>query len=241
MSTPKHRLIPALSDENKYVADIIEMRRSIQGIDTPEGQQTGPIRHALETIDNFGCSASEWTKDHIIRFQVVCFVEQPASNMYPSQFLPRDNDHVTKALGEEKFFDPTKDDVKIGNWKYDNLNNNFFLDLMKLLISTDSPTISLSTTRQSKPRESKTSAGQDIQKIIAHPDRHRPITRAIASHRLESPDSLFTADTINSTNTLIYCGARETSTRSLFHSLLKSIASLEWDVDSRQEKMWLPW
>lgn len=92
MSTSKHRLIPTLSDENNYVADIIEMRRSIQDIDTPEGQQIGPIRHALETIQNFGCSVSEWTRDHIIRFQAVCFVEQLASNMYPSQFLPRNDD-----------------------------------------------------------------------------------------------------------------------------------------------------
>ena len=240
MSTPKHRLIPALSDDNNYVADIIEMRRSIQDIDTPEGQQIGPIRHALETIKNFGCSASEWTRDHIIRFQAVCFVEQSTNNIYPSQFLPRNDNPVMKALDEEKFFGPTKDAVKMGDWKYDNLHNNFFLDLMQLLNSADGPTSSVPATRQSKPRESKTSARQEIKKIIAHPERHRPITRATALHRSESSDSSFTADTIN-TNTLIYWGSRETSTHSLFHNLLKSIASLEWDVDPLQEKMWLPW
>jgi hypothetical protein len=238
MSTPNHRLIPVLSDENKYVADIIEMRRSIQGIDTPEGLQIGPISHALETIENFGSSASEWTRDHIIRFQVVCLMEQPASKMYPSQFLPGNDDPLMKAFDEEKFFDPTIDAVKVGDWKYDNLNNNFFLDLIQLLIGVDVRTISLPATRQPKPRESKSSVRQEIQKTIADPENHQHITRA--THGWQSPDSLFTADTA-STDTLIYWGPRETSTHSLFHNLLKSIASLEWDVDPLQEKMWLPW
>jgi len=114
MATPRHRLIPALSDENKYVADIIEMRRSIQGVETPEGQQIGAIRHALETLDNFGCSTSEWSNDHIVRFQAVCFVEQPASQMYPSRFLPRHD--VKPSIESSSSYQPNKTSkMEIGN------------------------------------------------------------------------------------------------------------------------------
>jgi len=241
MTSPKHRLPvdPDLIDGNKYLLKILEKRTKINGSKNADGTPMGPIQYGLKEVDNFACSASEWSEEHLALFHAVVLVEQPTNNIYPAKFLPKANDAVITALDESDFFTPTKDDVRRGLWKSDNFGNNFFLDLAQLIIGAAAPTLSIPTTRTVLPREVKIAARQEIESIIRNPEGHRPVTRSLALQQVRSTESMYTTNTAR-TSSLIYYEPRETTSHSLFHNLLKSLATLEYEFDDQKSQFWMP-
>jgi hypothetical protein len=165
--------------------------------------------------------------------------QQYTSPNFYHKSLPKANDAIIKALDESEFFTLTKDDVRRGLWKSDNLSNNFFLDLAQLIIGATTPTLSIPTTRTVLPQKAKTAARQEIESIIRNPESHRPVTRSLVLQRARSPVSMYTTATAE-TSSLIYYGPPETTSHSLFHNLLKSLAALEYELDDQNPQFWMP-
>lgn len=241
MTSYKHRLPvdPDLIDGNKYLLKILEKHEKINGLRNADGTPIGPIQYGLEKVNNFACSASEWGEHHLALFHAVVLVEQPTNLIYPAKFLPKANDDVINALDQLDFFAPTKDDIRRGLWRSDNFGNNFFLDLTQLIIGAAVPALSIPTTRTILPRAAKTAAKQEIEDIIRNPEDHRLVPRDLTLHRIRSPESMFTTDT-EETSSLFYYGPRETSSHSLFHNLLKSLSTLEYEFDNQKSNFWMP-
>src|SRR5947207_11359888 len=107
---PTHRRsVPEmLLTDNKYIDDIKQMRGNTKDAQHPlTGQRQGPIAHAIQHIPGFACSASEWTREHLTRFQIVVLQDQPPSYLFPDEYLIRDpNDLTMKALEDQNFFSP---------------------------------------------------------------------------------------------------------------------------------------
>jgi len=225
---PKHRERPGdeYISQTKYVDNIVAMRSGLAAGVSP----------ALKNIRHFDASASEWGEDHLTRFQAIVLEQQLFLNIYPIKHAPMYDDPVLVALRQDAFFDTTANDVKRGEWKTKTYHNNFFIDLMHLLVGADPPTLSIPTTRTAPERESKTSARAAIERLLANEDTLRPDSPV--DGRL-SPMSLFSSDTA-ATKSLKFWGPRETSSHSLFHNLLKSIACLEYDHGTQGDKYWLP-
>ena len=227
---PKHRERPGdeYISQTKYVDNIVAMRSKLAA-------GVSPLVNALENIRHFDASASEWGEDHLTRFQAIVLEQQLFMNIYPVKHAPMYNDPVLVALRQDAFFDTTQNDVKRGEWK-SKTYHNFFLDLMHLLVRADPPTLSIPPTRTIPERESKTSARAAIERLLAQEDALRPDSPV--DGRL-SPMSLFSSDT-SATKSLKFGGSRETSSHSLFHNMLKSIACLEYDHGTQTDKYWLP-
>ena len=238
---PRHRQPPSpedLSASNVYVSEINALRQSIRGAKDFRGKVLGPIGHALDTIKDFDCSASEWGPEHLRRFQVVIFEGQTLSTMFLDKFIPKRNDPVMNALENDGFFNSTAMEVIGGNWSSNKLYNNFFLDMMYLLRPPRTPQ-ARPITRNTKPRSAKAKAKDDISSLIhseATADPTSPLTR------VSSGGSMVSAGTSNQSGTVIYYGPRETSTHSLFHNYLKYIATIEYEHQKiGEEPSWLPW
>ena len=168
---PTHRRPPPdrLLVSNKYIDDIKQMRGNTKDAKHPlTGQSQGPIAHTLQHIPTFACSASEWTSDHLTRFQIVVLQDQPSSNLFPEEYLITANDKTMKSLSDQKKNSPNEKQIGNGEWDHDCLNHLFCMDLMLLLGGGDrrqSPRTSRPQ-KSMKPRDAKEQAKDEIKRVL---------------------------------------------------------------------------
>ena len=189
MAIPAHRKNPELTDDNEYVREIIEMRASTHVFQDMVGTSKGPIGFAIDNIEGFVSSGSNWQREHLIRFQVVVFDNQYARAMFPVQYIPQNDDNTIKALDMSGFFGPNVDDIVQGRWDSNKTYNNVFLDILGLLRG-DSPARNVTPHRVVKPRVAKQS-GKTVMKEIIAADVEVGESKALT--RVTSRDSLYSA------------------------------------------------
>ena len=114
------------------------MRASTHVFQDMVGTSKGPIGFAIDNIEGFVSSGSNWQREHLIRFQVVVFDNQYARAMFPVQYILQNDDNTIKALDMSGFFGPNVDDIVQGRWDSNKTYNNVFLDILGLLRG-DSP------------------------------------------------------------------------------------------------------
>jgi hypothetical protein len=179
------------------------MRNEVDIFNRGHENSYGPIFHALETIPGFSRSPSEWSEDHLCRFQVVINDEQPDEPLFPNEYVVSDNDKTLKAICEDGFFLPTDKDLTARVFSA-RLHSGFFMDLMQLMTE-----------------------GQDIKKTeISYPvsgsaaaSSHYRAEVAVSKAR-EYPKGLYPATSpAPSTAQLL--------PHSLIHNCLKYVASME--------------
>ena len=130
------------------------MRSEVYTVNDTYGKEQGPISHALDRIDNFA-PASEWTPDHMLRFQVIVLEHQLDVAMFPKQYSVTDQDKTLTAAMKDDFF--VNRDFMDHGWSQ-KLHSNFFIDLMQLKESKSKPISSSSTSL----REPYTSLTQNL-------------------------------------------------------------------------------
>jgi hypothetical protein len=168
---PTHRRPPPdiFLVNNKYIDDIKHMRENAKDIKHPlTGQREGPIAHALRHIPAFARPASEWTAEHLARFQIVVLQDQASSYLYPDEYIITDNNDTMEALKDQKFFTPDEKHIGNGQWDHDYLYHLFFTDLMLLLRGGDrTPSPQTSPPRKSsQPRGAKEEAQNEIKQVL---------------------------------------------------------------------------
>src|SRR5437762_3536275 len=169
MTIPAHRKYPSadeLTDDNEYVREIIEMRTRTRTIQDNLGNSQGPIGFAIDNIQGFVSSGSNWQREHLNRFQVVVFDNQYPRAMFPAEYIPQNDDNTIKALDLCGFFEPTADDIVQGLWNTSKIYNNVFLDILGLLRG-NFPARNVTLRRAVKPRVAKESAGIAMKETIS--------------------------------------------------------------------------
>jgi hypothetical protein len=81
---------------------------------TPPRADGRPIDHALEIISDFNCSASSYTPEHLNRLQAVVLDSQKDQQLFPADWVVRDDDKTVMKMIADGFFAPTKVDVSKG-------------------------------------------------------------------------------------------------------------------------------
>src|SRR5947207_13195209 len=100
MTIPAHRKYPSadeLTDDNEYVREIIEMRTRTRTIQDNLGNSQGPIGFAIDDIQGFISSGSNWQREHLNRFQVVVFDNKYARAMFPAEYFHQKQDYTINA------------------------------------------------------------------------------------------------------------------------------------------------
>jgi hypothetical protein len=103
---PEHRRRPQPRslDNNPYVLSIRSMRDEVDAAPPrSDGRPYFPIDHALETVPDFECSASSWTREHLIRLQVVVFKDQADELLFPAEWAVRDDDKTIVKMRADGF------------------------------------------------------------------------------------------------------------------------------------------
>jgi hypothetical protein len=238
MATPAHRKYPSadeLTDDNEYIREITEMRARTRTFQDSLGTSQEPIGFAIDNIEGFVSSGSNWQREHLNRFQVVVFDNQYARAMFPVQYIPQNDDDTIKALDVSGFFHPSKDDIVQGNWDSSKIYNHAFLDILGLL-RDDSPARNVTLRRTIKSRVAKESARVVMKEIIAADAEIGGESRALT--KVMSSESLYSASASIQSQSMIHYGPRETLTHSLLHNWLKTLATYEVN-NHDNEKMWL--
>src|SRR5947207_6614840 len=96
-----HRETHSLNPNNEYIRQIRQMRNEVHAVNYPDVKEQGPISHALERVDNF--AASEWTLDHMLRFQVIVLENQPGVAMFPNEYVVGEKDKTLIAAMKDEF------------------------------------------------------------------------------------------------------------------------------------------
>ena len=238
---PTHRrpLPETLLINNKYIDDIKQMRENTKDATRPlTGQIRGPIAHALQHVPGFACSASEWTSEHLTRFQIVVFQDQPSSHLFPDEYLITDNDKTMKALKDNKFFSPDENHVSNGEWDYDCLHHFFFTDLMLLLRGGDrTPSPRTSPPQKSmRPRDAKEEAQNEIKRVL---ESHAQAGSSAVSRTSMDTDSYRPSMSSIRSHSLPDHGPRETLTYSMMHNFLKYLGTIEYKVMKNKIPLWI--
>jgi hypothetical protein len=85
------------------------MRDEVDATPRADGLPYLPIDHALQTIPNF---ASSWTRDHLVRLQVVVLEGQRGQQRFPVDWAVRDDDKAVMKMMADGFFTPSKADFQ---------------------------------------------------------------------------------------------------------------------------------
>jgi hypothetical protein len=220
---PEHRRRPQPRslDNNPYVLSIRSMRDEVDAAPPrSDGRLYFPIDHALETVPDFECSASSWTREHLIRLQVVVFKDQADELLFPAEWAVRDDDKTIVKMRADGFFAPTKDAVSKREWDTTKPFHNFFLHLLQIQRAsrTPSPRSSPKVRTIQHRLVKRTSWAEAFKNAVliatpaSDPDYHQS--------GLPMSVSSFKADR----------GPRETSSYVLMHDFLAYIASVELQV-----------
>jgi hypothetical protein len=248
---PLHRRPPppqVISSRNDYVRAINEMRSEIRHAINPNGNILGSISHALDNVPGFGCSASEWTKQHLTRFQTLVLEGQVSSYLFPDIYMLEDTDDVMLALINDGFFDVEMTAVAHGQWNTDKLHHFFFLNMMVLLRGGDkTPTPRTSPRQQveSHPRDAKDLARSRIRETFMHrPSLISDSTASLPGHArvpsMDSTDSSVSSMHSLQSNTAVDYGPRETITFTLIHNLLAYLGTMEHKNSKSKGQLWIP-
>jgi hypothetical protein len=197
---PLHRRdpVPEIFDHgNEYVGQIRRMRDEFLALQKAAGNLEGPISHALNRIHGFATPASEWTMEHICRFQAVFVEQQPDMALFPEPYVLSNKDKTFVAAEEDGFFLPTRDNVVFHAGR--KMHNNFFVDLMQLQSLSEPTRLPSASSQSQKPY---------------HDDISGQIRAAISKkiQNVAGPTSL--------------TSSKRTSL-SLMHNFLKYVASME--------------
>jgi hypothetical protein len=217
----RRRPPPWALDNDPYVMSIKTMRDEVDAT-APRADDIPylPIDHALETIPNFECSASNWTQDHLNRLQVVILEGQKDQQLFPADWAVRNDDKAVMKMMTEGFFAPTKVDVSKGKWDMTKSYHNFFLHLLHIQQAsrTSSPRTSpkLRTTPHHLVRRTSWAQAFKNAVLIATP--------------ASDADSEPSASPMSVSNLKVDLGPRETSSYLLMHDFLVYLASIELQV-----------
>lgn len=228
----EHRRCPPpwALDNDPYVMSIKSMRDQVDA--TPpraDGWPYLPIDHALETIPNFDCSASSWTQEHLIRFQVVVLEGQKDQQLFPADWAVRDDDKAVMKMMADGFFAPTKVDVSKGEWDTRKPFHNFFLHLLHIQQASRTP----SPRTSPKPRTiqhrlvKRTSWAQAFKNAV------------LIATPASDTDYQPSASPMSVSSLKVDLGPRETSSYVLMHDFLVYVASIELQVWSDYNQ-WQP-
>lgn len=201
-----------VDDKNPFVHRIQRMRNEVDVFNKGRVNSYGPISHALENLPGFSHSPSEWSEDHLCRFQVVISDEQPDEALFPHEYAVLDNDKTLKAITEDGFFLPTNEDLMAGAFSA-RLYSGFFMDLLQLMAEGQDT--------------KKTEISYPVLESTATSSRHKPktaIAKTLAHTKVLHPAP--------STVQLL--------SHSLLHNCLKYVASME-HLSFPSLPFWCPW
>jgi hypothetical protein len=265
MDLPSHRRPYAsevLSSKfNAYAKAIQQMREETKDAKGPLNQPLGPIGHALETIKDFGRSASKWTEEHLTRFQVIVVDSQNATHLYPEEFFPTDNDSTMVMMKKDGFFNSTVKTISQGDWKKEKLYHYVFLSLMMLLRGGDrtpfprtSPKI-----RATLPRDATSATSDILDMYYQAVEAERciqmyfpaswtigPGSSSSMSHRSSMAISRASSQlhresmSTNNSRPVVDYGPRETLTHTLFHQFLSYLGTAEQQKGKSDIPLWIP-
>ena len=188
-----------LDVENPYVRRIQQMRSEVLAFNEGREPSYGPISHALEILPSFSRSTSDWSTDHLCRFQVVITDEHPDEPMFPAQYMPADEDKTLNAISEDGFFLSPGEIFPLRS-SSTKLHSAFFMDLLQITAEGES----MAKNENSTPiLEPNASSSHDEQKTAIAKALH--YAKGLASH---SETVQFLA-------------------HSLIHNFLKYVASIE--------------
>ena len=224
--------------DNRYVDNIRTMREDTRDSKDPHsGLPLGPISHALQHISNFACSASEWTRDHLRRFQIVVLQDTPSSGLFPDEYIIEDNDKTMKALKDQKFFGPDIGKIGHGEWDQNSIHHDFFGFLMMLLRGDDrtpSPQTS-PPQRIMEPRNAKERAIYEIMRANESSSSLLPPHPSSGS----SKSYTSTMSSVHSHSSVDY-GPRESATFMMMQNFLMSLGTVEFKTMKKKTPLWMP-
>jgi hypothetical protein len=184
--------------ESACVQRIQRMRNEVDIFNKCRENSYGPISHALENLPRFSLSPSEWSEDHLCRFQVVINNGQTDEALFPNEYVVSDNDKTLRAITEDGFFVSTEKDLLTPALS-GKLYSGFFMDLLQL---------------SAKGEEGRATSLPISESNTA--STHQSRQKVAISRALEYAKSLSPA---TETSQLL--------SDSLFHNFLKYVASME--------------
>lgn len=188
-----------------------------------------PIDHALETIPNFECSASSWTQEHLTRLQVVVLEEQPDQQLFPAEWVVRDDDRAVMKMMADGFFALTKEDVSKSKWDTSKPFHNFFLHLLHIQRASRTPS----------PRTSPKSRTMQHRQVKRPPFAEAYKNALLMATPASDTDYQPSASPMSLSSLKVDLGPRETSSYVLMHDFLVYLASVELQVWSDYNE-WQP-
>lgn len=241
---PSHRLPLLVSlNDNKYIEDIRLMREDTRDSKHPHsGKPLGPIgdalqRDALQSTPTFAVSASEWTREHLTRFQIVVVQDRPSSDLFPDEYIIKDNDKTMKALKDQKFFAPDVKKIGNGEWDHDSIHHVFFTHLMVLLRGGDRtprpPTSPPQRVMQS--RDAKEQAIYEIMRVNANNVSSQSLPSRPSGGSNPYRPSMSSIDS----HPVVDYGPRETSTFTMMHDFLISLGTAEFKAKKSKFPPWI--
>lgn len=238
-------------DFDERVQAIQTMREETKDAKDKRDAPIGPISHALQFVNGFDCPASKWTKEHLIRFQVIILKDLVAPYLFPQEFLPRDSDITMTTLSMDGFFIPTTERISQGQWNKDALSHFIFLFIMLLLRGGDrTPTPRNSPKhREILPRGAKESPNQNFVDTYTQaadaffPSLVRVSSTATTSSPLSSTLSSQFRPSFSSSDSrpVVDYGPRETLSFILFLQFLSYLGTIEQKVNNNTNPVWIPW
>jgi hypothetical protein len=227
-ATPLHRRPPPLelltAENNLDVKTILDMREAaklVQGF-----PNKGPIAQASDDV-KFCVSASNWSAEHLTRFQIVVLREQIAPYLFPGEYLLLDEDPTMKALTADGFFVPDESAIRKATWDRSKLHHFFYLTLLLLHRGGDStPSPHNSPQRQeAHARAAKDAAREEILRIV------NTATETSPDASRSSMDSYRTTSTTSS-SARPDLGPRETLSFMYLHQFLNYIGTIEMNSNN---------
>lgn len=242
-SIPLHRRPPpaeVLTDANRYVRAIQEMREATKNAKDFHNNPQGPISHAIENVKEFSVSSSEWNTEHLTRFQIIVLRDQISTYLFPYEYLLKDDDPAMMALATDGFFFPDASAIGNGTWDRSKLHHFFYLTLMLLRRGGDrTPTPRNSPKkRETHPRATKDDAREEILRIletVPEVNIHSP-----ALSRISSNDSSVSSMSTTHSYQKPVKGPRETLTFMLLHQFLSYIGTIEVNSNN-SHPLWIAW
>jgi hypothetical protein len=219
---PMHRQRPPqwYLDSDPYAQRIKFMRDEVDAAPPrADGPPYLPIDHALETIRNFESSASSWTRDHLTRLQVVVLENQRGQQLFPADWVVRDDDKAVMKMLTDGFFAPSKAEVSKGVWDTTKPFNNFFMHLLHIQRASRTPSPRISP----KPRTARL-------RHAKRPDWTKGYEDALLSTPASDASYLPSGSPMSDICSIVDLGTRKTSSYMLMHDFLAYLASVEKQV-----------